>query len=241
MTPVPALDLTRSQMQEAGSVLLLVSSVTHASRIVSLRVVVGRSKLLLLGDSDLAIGVQVVALERETILVTVEVGDDGVLDGAERGLLHEHLSAHARVDARGGDVLVAAAVDVSSSEAHRRATAVDVGPVVVVVGDVKGASVLVAVAVRVADQAGLPVIGELGPADGDEVGGALDIEETVVEVLVTGDALGGEVTVVDPDIGGALNVDEVLALRGVVHLEVADDDVLDCLEAEATTSETYEC
>lgn len=221
--------------------LLFVSSVIHSSRVVSLRVVVGRSKLLLLGDGDLAISVQVVALEREAILVTVEVGDDGILDGAERGLLHEHLGAHARVDARGGNVLVAAAVDVSSSEAHRRATAVDIGPVVVVIGDVKGASVLVAVAVRVADQTGLPVVGELGPADGDEVGGSLEIKKAVVKVLVSGDALGGEVTVVDPDVGGALNVDQILALRGVTHLEVADDDILDCLEAEAATSETYEC
>ena len=43
---------------------------------------------------------------------------------------------------------------------------------------------------------------------------------------------------VDPDVGRALNVDEIHALGGVVHGEVADDDVGNVLHAEATVSET---
>lgn len=203
------------------------------------RVAVGRSKLLLLGDLGVAVGKDVVLVGGETLLLAVEVGDDGALDVVERVLLDEHLGTHAGVDTGGGDVLVAAAVDVGSTEAHRGGTRVDVGPVVVVVGDVELASVISAGVVAVADQAGLPVVGELGPADGDEVGAALGVAETVVVVLVAGDALGREVAVVDPDVGGALNVNQILALGRVAHLEIAEDDVGHVLHAETATDETW--
>lgn len=218
---------------------ITVSVMSHHGYTLDSRVAVGRSEFLLLGDLGVAVGKDVVLVGGETLLLAVEVGDDGALDVVERVLLDEHLGAHAGVDTGGGNVLVAAAVDVGGAEAHRGSTRVDVGPVVVVVGDVELASVISAGVVAVADQAGLPVVGELGPADGDKVGASLGVAETVVEVLVTGDALGREVAVVDPDVGGALNVDQILTLGRVAHLEVTEDDVGHVLHAETTADETW--
>lgn len=49
----------------------------------NLRVSVGRGKRSLLGDIDVAVGVEVVTLSGEAILLAVEVGDDRAPDIGE--------------------------------------------------------------------------------------------------------------------------------------------------------------
>lgn len=83
--------------------------------------------------------------------------------------LNQKLGALAGVDAV-GNVLVVAVVDVASTETEGRTARVDVVPVVVVLGDVQVTGVLIAVAVGVSDQGGLPVVVDEGVRDSDEVG-----------------------------------------------------------------------
>jgi hypothetical protein len=178
-----------------------------------------------LGSSVLAV-TKVVALGNSVTTVgTVErllgLDPDVVLD--------EELGTLARVDAI-GDVLVVVVVEVASSEAERRATRVDVEPVVVVVGDGQVALVFAAVAVRVADQRALPVVVHEAVGDGDVVSGVCNVEETVVVVLVVVE-VGGEVDVVNPDVLGFLDGNGIAA-DDLLHGEVAEDDVLDCLDCE---------
>lgn len=107
------------------------------------------------------------------------------------------------------------------------------------------------------------VVVELGVGNGDEVGSMRDVEKTVVEVLVAGDAVVRELSkstcqfrspwhvfvaieavgsthihVVHPDLGRLLDLNQVLALGRVLELHVANNDVAGTLDAEATTSET---
>lgn len=112
------------------------------------------------------------------------------------------------------------------TETDRGSARSNAGPVVVGVRDVESALVLGAVAVGVADERGLVVVVEVGVGDGDEVRGVGDIEETVVEVLVLGQ-VGGQLTVVDPDVGGLLDTDSItVGSNNVLDLEVANNDVL---------------
>ena len=46
------------------------------------------------------------------------------------------------------------------------------------------------------------------------------VEETIVGVLVAGDADRREVIVVDPDASGLINVDKILSFRSSVELQV---------------------
>lgn len=205
----------------------------------NLRVSVGRGERGLLGDVDVAVLVDVVALSGKAILIAVEVGDNRAPDIGEGCLLNENLSTHARVDARGVDVLVAGAEDVGGTEANRRGAAVDVVPVVVVVRHVQSTLILRAVAVRVADEAGLEVVVELVVGEGQEVRSTLGIEEAVIEILLAKlKAVGGEVAVIDDNIGRRLDIDQVLALGRVVQDKILDDDVLDILKTETAVLET---
>jgi hypothetical protein len=61
--------------------------------------------------------------------------------------------------------------------------------------------VLVFVAVAVSDERSLPVIVDKGVRDGDVVRAALEVNETVVVVLVVV-TVTGDVDVVDPDVVG---------------------------------------
>ena len=45
---------------------------------------------------------------------------------------------------------------------------------------------------------------------------------------------------VNPDLGRLLDLNQILALGGVLELHVANDDVVGPLDAETTTSETYQ-
>ena len=92
----------------------------------------------------------VVTLVGVALQVRVEVGDNSPLHAREGVVLHQHLRAHTRVDARDA-AAVARAVHVPGAEADRGETRVDSLPVVVVVGDVQLARVLGGVVVGVAD------------------------------------------------------------------------------------------
>ena len=153
------------------------------------------------------------------------VGSNGVGSIGEAVALGENLGAHADVDARALVIHEAAAIDMACAETDAGESAVDVGPAVVVIGHMEGADVLLAIVVRVPDQAPLPVVAELAPADSDKVRGALDIQKAVEMVFVAGNALGRHVAVVDPDLGGLLEADDVLALWRVMELQIPNDNI----------------
>jgi hypothetical protein len=89
--------------------------------------------------------------------VAVEVGDNSPGGVDEVRILHENIGLHARVDTGSGVVLEATVVDVTGAEAEGGKTRVDVGPIVMVVGDPELTLVLAGVAVGVADKRALPL------------------------------------------------------------------------------------
>jgi hypothetical protein len=146
-----------SQTLSAGSVLERRTHVNSSSTLLSskrdLRVVVWDRERGLLSDLiGRAIGKNIVQACSKPFLVRVKVCDDGELHVAEVALLNQDLSTHTRINARGLSILEAAAVDVPSSEAEGWETGVDVDPAVVVVGNLEEPSILIGIAVRVADQ-----------------------------------------------------------------------------------------
>lgn len=118
-----------------------------------------------------------------------------------------------------------------SAKADRWSTRVDVRPEVVVVGDAQVATVS-REAVRVADEAGLPVVTELGPADSDEVRLALRIGQTVVEVLIADNTCCRKIAVINPDVSRVFDIDQIPALRSAGQGQVAEDDVGHTIQAE---------
>jgi len=173
----------------------------------------------------------VVDADRVPDLLRIDA-EDGRDDVAEHAVLDKGLGAHARVDG-GAQVLVVRVVDVGGAEPQEGRARVDVLPVVVGVGDLEPAPVLVAVAVRVAHQGGLPVVVEARVADGDEVGAVRRVDEAVVEVLVAVEG-GAEVAVVDPDVGGLFDLEGVASRGGldVGRADVAQDEVALAAEVE---------
>jgi hypothetical protein len=144
-------------------------------------------------------------------------------------------------------------VDVGGSEAEEGAAAADVEPVVVGVGDPKGALVLGAVLVRVADEGalglrrvsvtsgrregGTDVVMEVVVRNGHKVGGVGQVNQAVVLVLVALPG-GGQVAVVDPDVLGEVDGDGITP--GGLDLadgHVTDDDVLLAEEGQADALE----
>lgn len=65
----------------------------------------------------------------------------------------------------------------------------------------------------------------------------LCVEKAVVCVLVTCDADRREVVVVDPDLGGGVDVNEILPLGRTVQFQVADDHVVGFADLEATVGD----
>lgn len=102
---------------------------------------------------------------------------------------------------------------------------------VVVVGHAEVALVLRLVVVGVTDERGLPVIVELGVRDGDEVSGVGQIEKTVVVVLVVV-AIGREIEVVQPNVGGLLDGNSITA-DNLLEGQVLDDNILLALNGES--------
>lgn len=127
----------------------------------NLHVVVWWSKRASLGDISWAVLKDVVSRNSIARLVAVQVGRDRKANVGEAGLLYKDLGTHAGVDSRGWTVLEAGAVDVSSTESDGWQAGVDVGEVVVVVGDLEVASVFGAVAVRVSNKRSFPLLNEL--------------------------------------------------------------------------------
>ena len=224
------------------------------------RVAVRRPVAAGAGDIRGAVLKDVAGRGGEALQVTVDVGDNGLRGVDEVRVLNKDISLHARVDAGSGVVLVAVVVDVAGTKAERGETGVDIGEVVVVVGDLELALVLAAVAVRVTDEGTLPlctrvsthsgrvvrmirkqrtyVVMELGPGDGDRVTGMGDIKETIVVILATNNALAGQVTVVNPDPGSTVQGNEIAFADGDRHLQVAQDDVASIPDAETAICNT---
>ena len=101
------------------------------------------------------------------------------------------------------NLIVVVVENVSGTETKRWATGVDVVPVVVVVCDAEVSSVFGGVGVGVANEGCLPVVVDVGVGDSDKVGGVGEIDQAIVVVLVMV-LVGGDVDVVDPDVGGLL-------------------------------------
>lgn len=128
-------------------------------------------------------------------------------------------------------------VDVAGTEAERRTTRVDVGEIVVGIGDDQVAGVLVGVGVAVADEGGLPVVVQVGVGDGDVVRTVGDIKQTIVVVLVVV-TVRGQIQVVEPDVVGGLDGDGVTVVgEDLADLDVADDDVGGLLDTETNTGQ----
>lgn len=124
----------------------------------NLHIVVWWSEGAFLGDIRRAVLKEVIRGNSISWLVAIEVGRDGKADVGEAGLLNKDLGTHAGVDSRGWAVLKAGAVDVSSAESDGWQARVDVGEVVVVVGDLEVAGILVAVVVGVANERSFPLL-----------------------------------------------------------------------------------
>lgn len=163
-------------------------------------------------------------------------GVERVGDTREYIRLNEELSAITGVDAVVG-VQEVAVDDMAGSEAVRWRTRVDVVPVVVGIGDGQMARILVAIAVRVTDERGLPVVVDVAVGDGDIVASVGDIDETIVVVLVVV-PVGRDIDMVDPHVGGGLDADSIAVVReNLLDRQVANNDVLLALDVETQTNE----
>lgn len=155
----------------------------------------------------------------------------------EDSRLNKNVSAHAGVHASDTDGQVVVVVDVDSAESDGGGTGVDVVPVVVSIGDVELALVLAGVAVRVSDKGRLVVVVEEGVGDGNPVRAVVDVKETIVVVLAVV-LVRRQVAVVNPDVGGGLDVDGIAV--GGLDLgdgKVADDDVGNTLDIQTNARE----
>lgn len=169
-------------------------------------------------------------------LIGVLAGD-GLLDILELGRLDKDLGTHASVNARGVNISVVVVEDVGGTESNRGATRANVGPLVVGVGNVEGAGILIGVAVRVANKRVLVVVVEVGVGHGNPVGGVGNVKETIVVVLAAV-PVGGEVAVVDPDVGGGLDTNGIAIVGdNLGNGKVTDDDVGDVLDVETDSNQ----
>ena len=104
-------------------------------------------------------------------------------------------------------------------------TAIDVVPAVVRIRDTKMASVLITIAVAVADEGGLPVVMEVRVGDGHVIRCMSDIAETVIVVLVVL-AVGAKFAVVNPHIGRSLDTNGIIVVgKDLGDLQVLNDDI----------------
>ena len=168
--------------------------------------------------------VDIVNRDRSSLLGVL--GDESLLGAGESSRLNKDLSTHARVDTSDADILVVVVEDVDETEADGRSARSNVGPVVVGVGDVESTSVLISVAVRVTDKRSLVVVVEVGVGDGHPVRSVGNVKETIKVVLVLGE-VGGQLAVVDPDVGGLLDTDGITVVSNdVLDSEITNDNVL---------------
>lgn len=124
-----------------------------------LRVGVRRAERAGSSNDGIAVREDIVSARGKAVLRAVEIRDDGPLRIGEGRLLDQNLCAHAGVDTGGGDVFIAAGVDVGGAESDGRSSAIHVVPVVVVVGHSQLAPVLACVAVAVSNEGALPLLG----------------------------------------------------------------------------------
>lgn len=82
------------------------------------------------------------------------------------------------------------------------------------------------------------MIVELIPGEGERISAVFGIEKSIVLVLVASNTDTGEVIVINPDLGGLVDINQVLALRCAVELEIADNDVVGLADLESTIRQT---
>lgn len=66
----------------------------------------------------------------------------------------------------------------------------------------------------------------------------LNVQQTIIVVFVSDNTVCRKVTVVDPDISGILNLDQIILLRGVVHVQIPYDHIARFLDAEPSAGQT---
>lgn len=104
-------------------------------------------------------------------------------------------------------------------------TAINIQPVLIRIRDMQMPTILGAVIVGMSDEGCFEVVVQLAVADGDSFAGMRDVEEAVVEVFVMRH-VGGDVAVVNPDVGGLLDTNGVAGGgKDSTDREIADDDV----------------
>lgn len=64
------------------------------------------------------------------------------------------------------------------------------------------------------------------------------IEKAVIVVFIARDTVGREIAVINPHIGGVLQLDQVLRRWRVMHIQIAQNDVRLLLDTESTVGET---
>lgn len=57
-----------------------------------------------------------------------------------------------------------------------------------------------------------------------------DVQQPIVGIFVTSDAVRREVVVVNPDIGGVLKLYQVLLAWGIVQVQVPEDHIIRSLD-----------
>jgi hypothetical protein len=82
------------------------------------------------------------------------------------------------------------------------------------------------------------VVVEVAPGHSDEVRSTLNVEHTIIVVLVAGQTVVGKVTVVNPDVSRLFNINEILALGRLLEAQVADDDIGDAAKSKTASNET---
>lgn len=125
----------------------------------SLHIVIWWRQRASLGNVSRAVHKDVVSRNSTTLGITVQVGRNSKLGVREIALLNKDLGAHAGVNSRRWVVLEAGAVDVSGTESEGWQARVNVGEVVVVVGNTEVSGILRAIAIGMSDERSFPLTG----------------------------------------------------------------------------------
>lgn len=222
-----------------------------------LRIAIRRSGVASLSNGDRAADEDVVSFSHKSLQISIHVRDDGRVDVSEVVVFDQGAGRFADVEAGSRDILVAAGVDVTGSEANRRCTGVDVVPPVVMVGHAKVSTILSTVACRVTDQRSLPLYTVIGvsagieyrrgkrtyvirkcvPRDSDKVACVGDVKLSVIIVLVSNDTIVTELVMVYPYIDGLVQSERITALSGIAEAEISNDDIADTSDTKTTADE----
>lgn len=65
----------------------------------------------------------------------------------------------------------------------------------------------------------------------------LNVQQTIIVILVSDQTVCRKVTVVDPDIRGVLDLDQIILRRGIVHVQVPYDHIARLLDTESSAGQ----